>query len=612
MGAQTGNLIKTPLQAGIEGAIEGLSTGFDLVSKYQQNQIRQNQIEQLPTQNKNDEAIASINQSKAYILENTQQEALEAEKAKYKQQADDIAYRKEISQTLSNPDPAVRAGVFKDPRYTDLFTRDSKLFEYALGASKNGMPAEEFDALSSSLNLFKQRDYEVAKEKQNSEYLRGQLAKRQKAVDDFQSSSAWSAWTTGMSDSEIRKQFEIAKAGVKQYDPQTNKLTGEPDKVSDDVNFEVFKNGEYVGTVTPAEADRFSRYKNYQTAYDNYTQTGIWGQTPPIEKAKEVQQVEKSAATGSAAQGPGTEGYDNRVKSFSERLNPVNNFIRETPQNQDTTSIVEQKRSQFNELNKNPPEGVASGTLEERMLKKKEAIKSGVVQNTSTPAAKSQQNFDLVSQVSQPANVKGFVNVNFTPSTARTPAESVSQIAKTPVTLAFDTTFKPRVETVNRVQTNPLLQNEPPLIKGLATVESGGVTNAESPTGVRGLFQVTRRTAAMYGLNRDIPEEGKLAAKLYLNDLYDRFDGNIALALAGYNAGPGNIAQAVDDAGTTDWEVVKNFLKPYVSEAKFKEVKNYPDRVLSSATHYMGQNNQDDRFFYGLLQKSNLVRFMEV
>lgn len=599
MGAQTGNLIKTPLEAGIEGAITGIKTGFNLAEQYQQIQLRQNEIEQLPVQNRNEAAIASINESKAYILENSREEALALEQTKLQQEVADINNRKELSQILANPDPAIRATVFKNPKYTDLFTRDSKLFQYALGASKEGLGEDEFASLSSSLNLFKQRDYEIAKNEQNAEYLQKLLDKRDKAIDNFQGSSAWSQFTQGMSDREIRDQIEVKKPVLK--DTAGNDIVAPGDE------FEVVKNGTVVGTVTSSEADKFTQYKAAQDAWDRSQKKQIYGAPDPMQQAQAALNQQKSEATG-AIQSP---EYQNRISSFSSELGQPNTFgapLQTEQQSQGTSSVVEQARKQYEEIAKNPPSGMDQKTINDRLMQQKAARKAGLAKTAATPEAKSQQTYDLVSQVTKGTTIPvgGFTTIST--KTVTSPSAKVSQVAQVPVTLNFNTNFSVDPVSYEKVQSNPLLNNEPPLWKGLAYVESGGVTDAVSPTGVRGLFQVTRSTAAQYGLNRDIPEEGKLAAKLYLTDLYSQSKENIALALAGYNAGPSNIQKAVDDAGTTDWNIVKDFLKPYVSEAKFKEVYEYPDKVLSAATQFMGKNPQDDKLFYALLQVSNLVQ----
>jgi hypothetical protein len=59
------------------------------------------------------------------------------------------------------------------------------------------------------------------------------------------------------------------------------------------------------------------------------------------------------------------------------------------------------------------------------------------------------------------------------------------------------------------------------LRKSIMAQESGGDVNAVSPSGVRGKWQVTKRTAQQYGLNRDDPWEQPIAAAKYLREGYD-------------------------------------------------------------------------------------------
>lgn len=135
------------------------------------------------------------------------------------------------------------------------------------------------------------------------------------------------------------------------------------------------------------------------------------------------------------------------------------------------------------------------------------------------------------------------------------------------------------VSTVNR---EPLLAGKPPLIKAIAAVESGGGRGAKSETGVRGLLQVTRATAAQYGLNRDIPEENVLAGEkeLYRNL---KLAKTPELALAGYNAGIGIVLDAIRETNSYDWEVVKDHLRGVLPPRKFREVEFYPEKVLNYA-----------------------------
>lgn len=109
--------------------------------------------------------------------------------------------------------------------------------------------------------------------------------------------------------------------------------------------------------------------------------------------------------------------------------------------------------------------------------------------------------------------------------------------------------------------------NLPLELKYLAIVESALNPTATSRVGAKGLWQFMYRTGLMYGLqansyvdDRSNPELATEAACRYLKYLHGLYnDWN--LALAAYNAGPGNVNKAVRRAGgTTDYWEVRAFM----------------------------------------------------
>ena len=88
----------------------------------------------------------------------------------------------------------------------------------------------------------------------------------------------------------------------------------------------------------------------------------------------------------------------------------------------------------------------------------------------------------------------------------------------------------------------PEFRLEPALVLAMVQVESNFNAEARSPKNAQGLMQLIPETAERFGV-RDVwdPEQNLRGGMAYLRWLLDHFDGDLKLALAGYNAGEGAV-----------------------------------------------------------------------
>lgn len=94
------------------------------------------------------------------------------------------------------------------------------------------------------------------------------------------------------------------------------------------------------------------------------------------------------------------------------------------------------------------------------------------------------------------------------------------------------------------------------ILDRMTSRESGGNAKAVGKKGEVGLLQVMPDTARQYGVDPKLltnPVVNRYVAKRYLTDLLGEFKGNLGLAIAGYNAGPGRVKSGTIPASTRSY-----------------------------------------------------------
>jgi soluble lytic murein transglycosylase-like protein len=93
---------------------------------------------------------------------------------------------------------------------------------------------------------------------------------------------------------------------------------------------------------------------------------------------------------------------------------------------------------------------------------------------------------------------------------------------------------------------------DPTVLREVIRQESAFCPNAVSPKGAMGLMQLMPATAGQFHVTDPFDIEQNVAAGAhYLKQLLDRYHGDLKLALAAYNAGPGRVDTSVPDIPET-------------------------------------------------------------
>lgn len=123
------------------------------------------------------------------------------------------------------------------------------------------------------------------------------------------------------------------------------------------------------------------------------------------------------------------------------------------------------------------------------------------------------------------------------------------------------------------------------LVKAVAKAESNFNADAVSSAGAQGVMQLMPATAQSLGVTDSFDAyQNIMGGTKYLGQLLDKYDGDVSLALAGYNAGMGNVAKY---GGVPPFTETKNYIE---------KVMNYAQLDMSNTGTYSPSNSYSNSF----------------
>ena len=162
---------------------------------------------------------------------------------------------------------------------------------------------------------------------------------------------------------------------------------------------------------------------------------------------------------------------------------------------------------------------------------------------------------------------------NETTNESSSPVDKI-ELKKTPL----ETPIIPSKKSLNRLdkfediisEASDVYGVDSNIIRSVILTESAGNDKAISKVKAKGLMQLMDSTAKDMGVkNISDPRENIFGGTKYLSQMLRQYNGDLKLALASYNAGPGNVEK-------------------YDGIPPFEETKNYINRVLGYLNHLNG------------------------